>query len=263
MKTKASYDVPAVRKLIPLIELLCESSKPLSLTEICKSIEATNNMVFRLLHTLKEEGWVVESESNKYEISLIPYHHFSKPVARMSLTRAAQNPLRELWEQTGESCYLGVIDGMRTQFIEHLDATGDVRIAAVPGGRFPMHCAAPGKVLLAYSDDEFVDAVISEEGLAAQTENTITESKKLKAELAGIRKCGFGTDLEEFGDGIICFAAPIFDFSGALVGTIGLSVLTLYYTPDELNEQLGAKVCAAARAISANLGFKESSNNEI
>ncbi|MGB0259308.1 MAG: IclR family transcriptional regulator domain-containing protein, partial [Coraliomargarita sp.] len=84
-----------------------------------------------------------------------------------------------------------------------------------------------------------------------------------KAELAGIRKCGFGTDLEEFGDGIICFAAPIFDFSGALVGTIGLSVLTLYYTPDELNEQLGAKVCAAARAISANLGFKESSNNEI
>lgn len=257
MKAKPSYDVPAVRKLILLIELLCEGLKPLGLTEICNATGLNNNMVFRLLHTLQDEGWVVEPEKNKYEISLIPYHHFSKPVARMSLTRAAQKPLRELWEQTGESCYLGIIDGTRTQFVEHLDATGDVRIAAVPGGRFPMHCAAPGKVLLAYSDEAFVDSVIAQEGLPRQTKNTITDPEKLKSELAEIRECGFGRDLEEFGDGIICFAAPIFDFSGALVGTIGLSVLTLYYTPDEMSENFGENVCAAARAISANIGFKE------
>ena len=251
---KATYDAPAVRKAIAVIELLCESTHPLGVTEICQSLELNNNMVFRLLHTMLEEGWITQVDGPKYTMSLVPFHHLSKPAQRMDINKAAHGPLQKLWEVTGESCYLGIIDGTQTLFLQHLDAIGDIRIAANPGGKFMMHCAAPGKVLMAYAGNRFVNQVIKEHGLPAQTDKTLVTTETLKEDLKQIRENGFGLDLEEFADGLICLAAPVFDCEGNLAGTIGLSVLTLYYSEDQLRNELGPKVIEAARETSQILG---------
>ena len=55
------------------------------------------------------------------------------------------------------------------------------------------------------------------------TEHTITDPYEFKAYLARVRENGYATDIEEFGYGIVCYAAPIFDYTGAAVGAIGCS----------------------------------------
>jgi DNA-binding IclR family transcriptional regulator len=67
---------------------------------------------------------------------------------------------------------------------------------------------------------------------------------------------GFAMDLEEYADGCLCFAVPIFDYAGKVVGTVGVSVLTLYYTPERIRRELGPKVIEAGRAISLALGHE-------
>ncbi len=254
--TKTSYDSPAVRKAIKLFTLLCESQKPLGCTKIATELKLNTNMVFRLLKTLIDENWVVESEDGlKYTASLLPYHHAIKPLKKLQFTQLAAKPLNDLWDQTHESCYLGIIDGTKTYFLEHLDAIGDIRVVASPGGRFNMHCAAPGKVLLAYSNQSFVEKVIAKEGLPKQTKNTITNKEELFKELEKIRDMKYGLDIEEFTDGLICFAAPVFDYNSQLVGTIGLSVLTLYYTVEKMVNELGPLVVEAANNISIAMGY--------
>ena len=212
-------------------------------------------MTFRLLHTLQEEGWLVQESEAKYSMTLIPFHHLSKTVERMDIVRASHKPLANLWKQTGESCYLGIIEGTKTLFLEHLDAVGIVRITARPGGRFYMHCAAPGKVLLAYSEEPFVDQVIAENGLPAQTKHTLTSAKALKADLRQIKKRGYGLDFEEYADGLLCFAAPVFYHTGQIAGTIGLSVLTLHFSTETMIAQLGPSVLEAAKQSSVALGY--------
>ena len=250
-----SYNAPAARNAIIIVERLCQSETPIGVREICRQTGLNPNMVFRLLKTLEDVNWIVAYEGGtKYAMSLRPFHFTSKTAANMSFARAATGPLHELWEKTGESCYAGIRDVTRTLFLEHLDASGDIKIAAKPGGRFLMHCAAPGKVLLAYSSREQVLDVISVEGLPAQTPNTITGKKALFEELAKIKKQGFAIDREEYAGGLICFAAPVFDHRDQLAGTIGLSALTLNYSLKRMINELGPHVLHAAGKASTNLG---------
>jgi IclR family acetate operon transcriptional repressor len=253
---KTSYDVPAVRKALRLIELLCEKEEPLGVSEIGQLLGLNKNMTFRLLRTLWKEGWVVQEEGPKYRMGLRPFHHTSKPVSRMSVRAAAAGPLRELWEQTGESAYLTVLDDDRLLVVDHFDSTRDVRIAAKVGARYELHCAAPGKVLLAHAGESLL-ARLAEAGFARLTSHTITAPAELREHLAEVLARGYALDLEEYADGLICFAAPVFDYWERAVGAIGVSVLTLHYTPRQMIDVLGPKVVAAGKRISAALGCPE------
>ena len=173
----------------------------------------------------------------------------------MSLKQAAREPLETLWAETGESCYLGIKDGTRTLFLDHYDSRQSVRMTAQPGGRFLMHCAAPGKALLAYSRLNEVAEVIRAEGLPQQTRNTIHTATALKSELEKIRRNGFALDIEEYSQGLLCYAVPILNHDGELVGTVGLSVLTIHYNLDQLITKLGPKVNEVGREISSRLGY--------
>ena len=252
-----SYEAPAARLAIRLIECLSASEQPLGVGELARRLESNNNMVFRLLHTLEDTGWIIRREDAKYEVGLRAFHYASMPIGRMSLSRAADGPLQRLWEQCQQSLYLGVVDGDRTLFLRHLDAVGDVRITGRPGGRYRMHCAAPGKVLLAFGDSALSDRMIAE-GLPAQTAHTITDPVRLRQELAQIREVGWAVDAEEYSPGVICFAAPVFDVHDRLSGTVGVSVLTLHFSLDQLLNDLGPQVIAAANATSASLGATRS-----
>ena len=47
---KPSYDAPAVRYAVQMIEMLGDSDKPLGVAEICKALDLNNNMVFFCIH---------------------------------------------------------------------------------------------------------------------------------------------------------------------------------------------------------------------
>ncbi len=253
---KTSYDVPAVRKALRLIELLCESEEPLGVSDIGQRLKLNKNMTFRLLRTLHAEGWIVQEDGPKYRMSLRPFHHTSKPVARMNLRTAAEGPLHELWRSAGESTYLVVLDGNRMLVLDHLDSTRDVRIAAKVGARYRLHCAAPGKVLLAHAGRSLLEE-LANEGFHRFTVHTMTTIDELREDLAKIIERGYALDLEEYADGLLCFAVPIFDYRGQVVGAVGISVLTLYYTSERMIEVLGSKVIATGKRISAALGHAE------
>ena len=256
-KAKSNYDVPAANKAIRLIEFLCESPNSLGVSDISKALGINKNMVFRLLHTLEKCDWVIrELEGTKYRIGLRPFHYASKPVSRMNLKTAAAEPLQELWSKTGESTYLGILDEDKVLYLDHLDATRNVKIAGVVGGRYDLHGSAPGKVLMAYADDDVLDNLLSKK-LPQLTSHTITDPARLRKHLAQIRKDGFATDFQETADGGLCFAVPIYNYNNKVIGTVGVSVLMLHYTMDEVKEKLGPHIIKAGKKISIAMGYSQ------
>ncbi|HOW70740.1 MAG TPA: IclR family transcriptional regulator [Phycisphaerae bacterium] len=252
------YDVPAARKAISLIELLCESPQPMGVSEISQRLELNKNMVFRLVRTLSDLGWIVADHDNvlKYRMTLQPFQHTSKPVSRLNVRVAAAEPLHHLWETTQQSCYLCILDQRRALCIEHLDATGDLRFAARVGGHYYLHASAPGKVLLAYSGDELLRQ-LGKADLPARTPKTITDKRALKEHLAAVVAAGYAVDDMENVDGVICLAVPIFGPDDKLVGTLGLSSLTFNYTTPQLVGELGPLVMEAGQATSRTMGASE------
>jgi DNA-binding IclR family transcriptional regulator len=244
-----------VRQAIRVFELLCASPAPLTQAEIGRRLGLNGNMTFRLLHTLEEAEWVVRLDGS-YSMGLRAFHHTSKPVSRMDVRKAGAEPVHDLWQSIGESTYLGVPDGLYVLYLEHLDATGPLKIAGQVGGRYELHCSAPGKTLLAFAGEELLDKVIAAKP-REHTGNTLTTKQKLKAELQQIARQGYALDREEYADGLMCFAAPIRDYENRVVATVGISVLTLHFTLKQLEHELGPQVLKTASRISAVLGSTE------
>ena len=254
---KPKYDAPAVRTALRILEVLCHAGQPLGVSEISRATGQNKSLTYRLLSTLRDEGWVAAEEPGpRYRVTLVPFQVVSQAVRGLDIRTAAAGPLRALWDEWGESVYLSVLHDDASLCVEHLDSRQSVRIAAMVGGSYPLHCAAPGKILLAYGGQELFQRVCAR-GLSRSTENTLTDPALLKHDLDEVRRRGWATDNEEFGRGILCFAAPVFDHSGACRAAMGPSVTTIGRTLDDVIRGIGPSVCRAAREASRLLGSPE------
>jgi DNA-binding IclR family transcriptional regulator len=248
-----NYVIPAVARATELLEYLSASHLPLGVSELSRDLNINKNMVFRLLHTLQEQGWIVQEEGPKYRVSLRPFCRLSRTVQRMGLREAAAVPLRKLWEDTGEACYLAILDDDRCLFVDHLDSNHEIRAQGRVGGRYQLHSCAPGKVLLAYASSGLMDTVLSGP-LQQNTTATITDGDELRRELARVVEQGYALDLEEYSRGMMCLAAPVVDAEEQVAGTIGITALTIYYSQAEMVSTLGPNVLRAASEASENMG---------
>jgi len=253
---RVAYDVPGLRAGIRISRLLCESPKPLGLAELCQASGLSKHMVYRCLQTLLSEDIIVESgEGPKYEPSLLSFHYNSLPVVRMTVTRAAQEPLHALWEELNECVYLGVLHEDRILYLIHHEGGRAIRSGGGRmGGRYFLHADGAGKVLAAYADDALRERLLAE-GLERLTPHTLTDRKRFLAEMANVRRQGFAIDNEEYIQGVFCFAAPVFDYEGRLSGAICCSVLTIHYSMRELETKIGPRVLETARRISRTMGY--------
>jgi DNA-binding IclR family transcriptional regulator len=248
-----SYEAPALSKGIRLLELLCQATKPLSVAQISQALKLNKHMVLRLLGTLCDAGWVVQEEGPVYRVSLVPLSHFSKPISRMDVVTAAEGPIDELWEATGEAAYLAVRDGDRSMGVIVRQTRRDVQVMGRIGSRLMMHCCAPGKVLLAHAEPELFDR-LAREGFARQTDMTICDPADLRRHLEEVARQGYATDNEEYLRGMLCMAAPVFDYTGRVVASAGITTLTMFHSHESMLREYKDRVIAACRKISRTLG---------
>jgi len=255
-----SYDVPTARKTIRLIELLCTKKNAMGVTEIAQEMELSKNMVFRLLQTLSDTGWVIKENGSgapRYRMSLQAFRCSSQLVQNLDFKTAVEEPLLQLWKDTGECVHASVLDGDRVLIIGVHETSGHIVKVdpQVGGGGSDLHVSGPGKVMLAHGSDEFVKRFMAK-GLSKRTDKTITTKTALLDDLKFVREKGYGLDREEGIEGIMCLAAPVFNYDGKLEGAICVSVLTMYYTLKDFEKELGPVVKECAMKVSERLGWE-------
>jgi len=256
IKKATAYDVPGLRAGIDILSALCVSVDGQGVAELAQLTGYNKHMVFRCLKTLVAKGWVTEQgEGPKYVASLVPFRYTSMPVTRMDVVTAAQEPLRELWKRVGECVYLGVMHEDMVMYLIHHEGTRNIRLGGRVGEHYWPHAAAPGKILLAYGEPELRERCFAR-GLKKLTEATHTDRKSFLADMERVRKQGFALDEEEYMEGGLCYAAPVFDYTGQVVAAIGTTVLTVHYRQKDIKMILGPALQETAKKISIALGWK-------
>ena len=97
----------------------------------------------------------------------------------------------------------------------------------------------------------------AEKGLEKYSTKTITCLDELVEHLRKIRGQGYAFDLGEHEPEIRCIAAPVYDFSGKVVGAISVSGTAPRLDPVRKKQALIDRVVQAACVISARLGYRE------
>ena len=90
--------------------------------------------------------------------------------------------------------------------------------------------------------------------LKRYTKNTITEPNKLRSHLKEVRENGYAYSVEEFSEGVVTIAAPIYDYTGKVI-----SSLSVVGPKQRINQQkilfFAKKVISASMEISQNMGY--------
>ena len=119
--------------------------------------------------------------------------------------------LAGLMDEIGETCKLTMLDGPQVVYLDRVEAAWPLRMNLTSGSHVPLHCTASGKLLLAMLPKSARDRLAARLILTRYTETTITEPKRLAAELARIRANRYATDNEEYHAGLVCVAVPVTD----------------------------------------------------
>ena len=250
-----SNSAPAVGFCVKVIEVLAESKTPIGISEISRRTDINKNMVSRILHTLEEEHWVQCDDRSCYTLTLLPFCLSAKVVNRTNLANTCVPMLQKFWKEFGESTYLGILNKDEVLYLSHFDSVQNVKVAGVVGGSYPLYCTGPGKALLAFSGEDYIEEYIGKTELKKHTTKTITDADSLRAELALIRERGYSIDDEEFGYGIVCMAAPVYDYTNEAIGVIGCSLSTIYCDAEGIYDHCGEKLMETARQISKYMGY--------
>ncbi|MDK2878227.1 MAG: IclR family transcriptional regulator, regulon repressor [Thermoanaerobacteraceae bacterium] len=246
--------VQSIERAINILEELAEEKEGLGVTELSRRLNLHKSTVHRLLSTLLSLGYVEQNPySEKYRLGIKLLHLGGAILERMDLRKEAHDLLKELSDEVNEAVHLVVPDGNRALYIDKIDSSRTIRMYSQIGRRAPMHASAVGKAILAFSSEDFVRKVI-DEGLEKYTSNTITDPGKLVEHLKTVRARGFAVDDEENEEGIRCVGAPIFDYSGRVIGALSISGATVTVTPDKV-KILAARVKEYAAKISRRMGW--------
>jgi IclR family transcriptional regulator, KDG regulon repressor len=169
--------------------------------------------------------------------------------------------LEELSRQTGESSHFAVRMGDTVVVIARTSGPGAFQLTDRVGVVRPAHCTALGKVILASLRDDQLKRFLERAELRPSTKNSITEVPALLREIAEVRRTGIAFDEGEFNLEVRCIAVPARDFTGRIVGAIGISGPIWRESQQAL--QTKAKVVQAAGArLSEAFGVKGAAESQ-
>lgn len=240
-------------KALDVLDAIGESSQGLSQAELSERLALPRTTLYRLLGTLVERGMLRRDPFRRvYCLGFRCFEYAKAAYAMPDLVAAASVELRSLRDLTGETTYLAALDGLEVLSLERVDGAHSVRSAAALGQRKPLHCTSQGKAILAALDPLRRDALVRDITLAALTPHTITDRRRLQAELKVTAARGYSIDDEEIVVGVRCCGAPVVDAAGQVRGAISVAAPSFRMTMQRI-ELLGPEVAQAARRIGAQL----------
>jgi len=205
-------NVPATLRAFSLLEALVAADRPASLAELTDTARLPKPTLYRMLGMLESAGLVSrEPGSRRYA----PGHRlasFGRNVMLNGSLRAERHAiLARLVEEVGETCNFTMLDGPQVVYLDRVEAAWPLRMNLTSGSHVPLHCTASGKLLFALLPKSARERLAARLMLTRYTETTITERKRLAAELARIRANRYATDNEEYHAGLVCVAVPVTD----------------------------------------------------
>jgi len=217
-----SYTISAVDRALLLLEALAEMPDS-GVSELAAKTGFTKTLIFRLLFTLEERGFVAKDAARRtYSLSWRAMLLGDQARRQSKLISAADPQMAELRRLTGCNVSVQIRDGLNSVVVAQRRGVQEQRIYAEIGRRGPLHAGGGPKVLLAFAPEEVRQAVLSS-ALARYTPNTIIDPEKLDAALATIRRDGWVMSEGELDHSTLSVAIPIYDSNSEVAAALAVT----------------------------------------
>lgn len=211
--TEKQRNVQSLDRAFEILELLCESKKGMSITEISFRTGLHKSTIHRLLGSMANRNYVKQdSQTSTYYASTKISELGNLVLDHLDIVKLSKPELEKLCDMVEETVHLVMRDGNEIVYIQKVENEKNaMRMFSRIGMRRPMYCTGVGKMLLSSCDEDEIKRVWESSDIVPFTKNTIVEYESFKKSLANIRKSGFSIDDEENEVGVRCIAVSIPD----------------------------------------------------
>lgn len=247
--------VPAVERALAVLEILSDSRRGFSISEMARRLKVPKSSTHLILTTLERQGYLLKNpQSRKYSVSLKLVSLARVALDGFELRQRAMPFLLSLAADTALTVHMAVLEGSEAVLIERLESPGLVKLNTWIGQRMHINCTALGKALVAFLPEEEFKRTFQARRLIKHNQNTISSAARLREELIRVRSLGYAVDDEEEEVGVRCVGAPIFERNGKVAAAVSVAGTTVQI-PERQVTVLAKSVQETASRISRELGF--------
>ena len=200
-----------------------EGNEDLSASEISRLAGLPMSTCHRILAALVEQGLLEKGAEGRYHVGLVLWEVASHAPRSVGVQRLALPFMRDLSEITHYPVHLAVREGLESVFIERLAPTDSPFERPRVGSRYPLHVTSVG-----------LDSAGPRAGFGAGLASSPVRSGPTRpytedvipygsGKLAEIRAQGFAVSDRQVVLDAISVAAPIRDWTGAVVAAISVN----------------------------------------
>ena len=231
--TNSSKD-SAITRAIEILFALSSSPEPLSAIGVSEKLKIPKASIHRLMVHLESIGILEREPGSKKFITGQRLNNLAIETLINSPNKSMRHSILEaLVSDLKETCNITALAGNKVIYIDRVESQWPLRIHLQPGSMVPIYCGASGKLFLSYMPAQQRRRILNSITLVKYTEHTIINIEKIEKELKKIRTQNYGLDIEEFMQGLIGIAVPIFNQNNKICGTVSIHIPTVRHNVSE------------------------------
>jgi DNA-binding IclR family transcriptional regulator len=240
------YHLKAISRALDVLDLFDDAETLLNLKEIAGAMQLPESSLFRILQTLKAQGYLYQGDDGSYRLA--PKLVYGRVYEHAERLRTGLRPiLQSLAARFDETASMAYLYSDQVRVLEALETFQEIRMTNKPGRVLPPHCSSLGKAITAFQQTTQINHMLEVYGLVRRTEHTIVDRHLLLEEFRRIRADGYACDRQESTLGGLCIGAPIFLHDHA-IAAISVSTPLVRMTPEREAEIKQAVLQAAKQA---------------
>ncbi|MDO4323252.1 MAG: IclR family transcriptional regulator [Lachnospiraceae bacterium] len=257
MKIESKDFPPATLRTLQILDYFMADPSPKTLKTISESLNIPFTSLYRIVMCMQEYRYLVEDPTKPNHFRLgYKMRQFSDIVfSEKNLVKTALPFMREVASELNQACQLCTLTENGICTVEQCLPRSAITYITELNETIPINVSASGKILTALLPEKERERFLrkSSEHFRQNTPNTITDLDLLKMHLEEIAQQGYGTDSEEYAEGIGCVAVPIFDSEQKPVAAIGTTGPIEFYQKQEVLQATLAFLQKSALEISKRL----------
>jgi IclR family transcriptional regulator, acetate operon repressor len=218
--------------------LLLAQEEAVRVSDVAHHLEVAPSSAHRLLATFRERGFVEQRPDRRYGPGPALDRLAGREPPAATLEQHAERHLVALRDALQETVHLQVLEGSHVLFLASAEADTSLRVGSRVGVRLPAHVTSGGKAILAAMSPPELREWFA--GPGATLGLSGEEVERLRRQLAGVRRAGFGLNKSESERGIAAVGVAVRGAAGEPIGALTVSMPTVRLNHGRLGELAGA-----------------------
>lgn len=249
----SSTAVPALDKTFQILDLITDSSPPLTAAHIAKELELPRSSTHNILQSLLSKHVIYKDAESRFHLGSYLLYWAGKYEQQQGIIQLFKDLIVQYPVLLQHTVTLSKLDLGEVVFLTCHEAPVPLGFTFRAGVRVPAVFSATGKAMLSTFSMHTIQSLYEGVFPTPLTPNGVNNFDTLSTELATIHSSRISLDNGQLRDGMYCLGTYIRNASGNAVAGMAISFLQAEY--ESKREEVSAVLIELAEQIEQRLGF--------